>query len=331
MRVVFMGTSDFSATILRELSYVHDVVGVYTRPDAVRGRGKSLVSTPVKDVASELDLPVFTPSTLRDPAEVDTLKNLAPDVICVAAYGAILPVEVLEIPRFGCINVHASLLPRWRGAAPIERAILSGDEEVGVCIMHMEEGLDTGAFCVRRAIPTRDFNVSQLSDELANLGAQALITALAQIESGTVFWVDQDESAVTYADKIAKGELNCDPAISALDNVRRVRASSSAHPARCVIAGRKVALTSARIIDDLDDAFDLNNSNGKDIHENKSASFEGSAIFARKRLILGCADGAFEVKSLKPDGKKDMDAQAFAAGNPALREVDGATWERIHE
>ena len=145
MRVVFMGTPAFAATILDDLAEQHDVAAVYTRPDAVRGRGKRLEPSPVKAAAERRGLRVLTPRTLRDEAAQRELASFAPDVICVAAYGAILPKEVLDIPRFGCLNVHASLLPRWRGAAPIERAILAGDEEAGVCIMRMEVGLDTGA------------------------------------------------------------------------------------------------------------------------------------------------------------------------------------------
>ena len=136
-----MGTPRFAAEILDELAEFHEIAAVYTRPDAVRGRGKALVPSPVKEVAERRGLPVRTPRTLRDAAVLSELAAFAPDVICVAAYGAILPKEVLDLPPFGCLNVHGSLLPRWRGAAPIERAILAGDEEIGVCIMALEEGL----------------------------------------------------------------------------------------------------------------------------------------------------------------------------------------------
>ena len=135
-----MGTPRFAAEILDELAEFHEIAAVYTRPDAVRGRGKALVPSPVKEVAERRGFPVRTPRTLRDAAVLSELAAFAPDVICVAAYGAILPKEVLDLPPFGCLNVHGSLLPRWRGAAPIERAILAGDEEIGVCIMAMEEG-----------------------------------------------------------------------------------------------------------------------------------------------------------------------------------------------
>ena len=155
MRVVFMGTPDFAASILIELKEQHDVVAVYTRADAVRGRGKKLVPSPVKEVALGANIPVFEPRTLRDEAEVERLRALDPDVICVAAYGMILPQAVLDIPKHGCLNVHASLLPKYRGAAPIERAILNGDDEAGVCIMRMEAGLDTGDYWHLPFLPNR--------------------------------------------------------------------------------------------------------------------------------------------------------------------------------
>ena len=201
MRIVFMGTPDFAASVLSELASQHEVVAVYTRPDAVRGRGKQLVPSPVKVEACERGIPVFTPKTLRDADEQQALAALEPDVICVAAYGMLLPAEVLSTPEHGCLNVHASLLPRWRGAAPIERAILSGDEETGVCIMRMEEGLDTGDYCVCRSLEVGDKDVALLTDLLADLGAHALLTALTQLEAGCIRWTRQDEEHVTYAEK----------------------------------------------------------------------------------------------------------------------------------
>ena len=207
-----MGTPRFAAEILDELAEFHEIAAVYTRPDAVRGRGKALVPSPVKEVAERRGLPVRTPRTLRDAAVLSELAAFAPDAICVAAYGAILPKEVLDLPPFGCLNVHGSLLPRWRGAAPIERAILAGDEEIGVCIMAMEEGLDTGDYCVCRSLPAGSRTAAELTEELAALGASALLTALAQAEGGNLRWVAQDEALVTYAEKIAKAALAAKPA-----------------------------------------------------------------------------------------------------------------------
>ena len=309
MRIVFMGTPSFAADILDELAECHEVVAVYTRPDAVRGRGKSLVPSPVKVVAESRGIEVRTPRTLRDADEQAGLAALRPDVICVAAYGALLPKEVLDIPPLGCLNVHGSLLPRWRGAAPIERALLAGDEEIGVCIMAMEEGLDTGDFCVCRSVPAADMNAAQLTSELAALGASALITALAQAEAGNVRWVAQDESLVTYAEKLAKGELNLDSAEPTLQAWRKVRASSEAHPSKCAIAGKPVTVLGAKPAD-------------SDV-----SLAEGEAALIAKRLYLGFADGALEVTELKPDGKKAMEAKAFAAGVPALRNREGV-WSR---
>lgn len=300
MRVVFMGTPEFSATILEELANAFDVVGVYTRPDAVRSRGKKLEPSPVKELAIGLGLPVFTPRTLRDADVQAELSALQPDVICVAAYGAILPKEVLDIPPLGCLNVHASILPRWRGAAPIQHAILAGDEEVGVCIMRMEEGLDTGDYCIVRRVDSKGKDAAFLTDELANLGARALVSALEQAKLGALRWMPQDESLATYAHKIEKGELALDPSDTADANMRRVLASDDAHPARCIIAGKAVRVTSARLADD-------------------GQIPEAQASYIAKHLILGCSDRALEVLALKPDGKRQMEASDFAAGNPGLR------------
>lgn len=306
MRIVFMGTPAFAADILEQLIPHHEVVAVYTRPDAVRGRGKTLVPSPVKEVAQRHGLEVRTPRTLRDSQVQADLAALHPEAICVAAYGAILPKEVLDIPPYGCLNVHGSLLPRWRGAAPIERALLAGDEEVGVCIMAMEEGLDTGDYCVRRAIPAAGQTAASLTVELADLGAQALLVALSQVEAGHAAWVVQDESRVTYAEKIAKGELDLDPQESAAVNERRVRASSEAHPARCIIGERPVTVLSAVVA------------------PAEVAVAPGQAQFMAKKLYLGCAQGVLEVLEVKPDGKRAMEAKAFAAGVPVLRGAEGA-------
>lgn len=316
MRVVFMGTPKLAADILVEIAQQHEVVCVYTRPDAVRGRGAKLEPSPVKAAAERLGIPVRTATSLRDAEEQAHLAELAPDAICVAAYGCILPREVLEIPRYGCLNVHASLLPRWRGAAPVERAILAGDEQTGVCIMRMEEGLDTGPYCVRRATEVEGKSAAELTDELANLGARALLTGLSVVEQGGAEWTFQDDAAATYAEKLAKDELYPDPAEPAAAMVRKVLASSEAHPARAVIAGRSATVERVALPDDeraaaLCDGLE-----------------QGAVRFAAKRLFLGTGDGAVEVLSLKPDGKKSMDARAFAAGVQGIK-AGGCTWGRI--
>lgn len=317
MRVVFMGTPEFAATILDDLVQHHDVVAVYTRPDAVRGRGKRLEPSPVKVVAERHGLAVLTPRTLRDEEAQRELAAFRPDVICVAAYGAILPKAVLDIPTRGCLNVHASLLPRWRGAAPIERAILAGDEEAGVCIMRMEEGLDTGAYCVCRTAVVGRKNAAALTDELANLGSHALLTALVHVEEGAADWTEQDEDEVTYASKIEKRELDLAPDDAAVTVERKVQASSAAHPSRAVVAGRGVTV------------LDVSAPEGTQARELAAGLEPGAVRFAGKRLFLGAADGAVEVHEVKPDGKQAMDARSFAAGIQGIKD-GGLTWEELH-
>ena len=308
MRVVFMGTPQIAADILREVAQAHQVVGVYTRPDAVRKRGNGVDPSPVKIAALELGLDVFTPSTLRDESEVEALRALKPDVICVVAYGALLRRNVLEAAPFGCLNVHASLLPRWRGAAPIERAILAGDEKTGVCIMRMEEGLDTGPYCKRSECEVGDKSQAELTQELTALGAQDLVAVLDSMEAdGILEWVEQPEGDFEYASKIEKGELDLASTDSALTCVRKIRASSEGHASHAKIAGKDVIVYKAVIADD-DAALSV------------SAELEpGQLRFANKRLLLAAQDGVFEVLELKPQGKKQMDAKAFAAGIQGIK------------
>lgn len=316
MRIVFMGTPNFSAGILEDLIEHHDVAAVYTRPDAVRGRGGTLVPSPVKLVAEANGIPVHTPRTLRNEQELEILASYQPEVICVAAYGFILPKTALDLPTHGCLNVHASLLPRWRGAAPIEHAILAGDQQAGVCIMRMEEGMDTGDYCVCRATDIAGKNATRLTDELSVLGSRALLTALEQTADDALTWVKQEEELVTFAPKIEKGQLNLDPSVDAVNNARFVQASSEAHPSRCNIAGKGVTVLSADVaVAEGDFALEL------------AELGAGNAKFARKRLFLGCENGVLEVFEVKPDGKKAMDAKAFAAGLQQLKA--GAEWSKI--
>lgn len=312
MKIVFMGTPGFAATILENLLHHHEVAGVFTRPDAVRGRGNKLVPSPVKQVAVQAGIPVFTPTNLHDETVLQDLMLLAPDVICVAAYGALLPAAVLSLPRYGCLNVHASRLPAWRGAAPIEHAILAGDAEAGVCIMRMEEGLDTGDFCVVRTTEIGNKTSAELTSELADLGSAALLTALTHIEDGTVEWTPQDDFFATYAPKIEKGAFFLRKTKTAQETVREVQASSAAHPARATIAGRGVTITrAARVTSRLLRAALMLD--------------PGQAILHEKNLYLGMADQPIEVLALKPDGKREMPAASFAAGVPGIKQC--VLWE----
>lgn len=315
MRIVFMGTPDFAAEIINALfRSSHEVVGAITRPDAVRGRGKKLISSPVKECALAEGVPVLEYASLRSDEAFAQLQALEPDVICVAAYGAILPKRVLDLPRFGCLNVHGSLLPRWRGAAPVERAILAGDAYTGIGIMRMEEGLDTGATALVREVSVDEKSADELSLELAKVGGAALVEVLDQLDSdGALTWTEQDETlGVTYAEKIEKGELDLQPSLAVEDVLRRVRASSDNHPCRCIITEKPVTVLAARSAGQLEHAPE-----------------EGRVAFLQKRFYLGCSDGVIELCEVKPDGKKAMPAQAFAAGIQGIKQ-NGASWSESY-
>ena len=315
MRVVFMGTPELAATVLSQVVDAFDVVGVYSRPDAVRGRGKKLVASPVKELACGRGIPVFTPTTMRDGAAIEQLRSLEPDVICIVAYGAILPKEVLDIPRFGCVNVHTSLLPRWRGAAPMQRAILACDEVTGVSIMRVEEGLDTGPCCAQLEIALDGLYLSELEHELGNMGGQALVDALKSMQGGSLEWFEQSSEGVTYASKLEKGELALDPGDEAAVTCAKVRASSAAHPAHAELAGRGVTVERASLVVD---------AAGLDLASGLS---QGQATFRGKRLFVQAADAPIEILQLKPDGKKSMDARSFAAGIQGIKNST-ITWGR---
>lgn len=295
MRIIFMGTPDFAVPSLRALASRHEVTVALTRPDAVRGRGCRLEPSPVKVAAGELGIPVVETKRVT-PEVLDRLRAERPDAICVAAYGCILPDEVLDVAPLGCVNVHGSLLPRWRGAAPIQRAILAGDERAGVSIMRVAHDLDAGAYCRQASTEVGEKGCDELMSELAQLGASELLAALDQMADGTATWVEQDESKVTYAKKILKAELLLDPSATALDNRRRVQTSSDAAPSRLEVSGRGLRAMRASVAPG-------------------DVSVSGGEVLVRKgRVFLGCSDGALELLRVKPDGKREMDASAWAAG-----------------
>jgi methionyl-tRNA formyltransferase len=208
LRVVFMGTPEFAVATLSEIiGQGHEVVACYTRAPAPGGRGMATRPSPVHKMAEGFGIPVFTPKTLRDPEIVETLRSHEADVFVVVAYGMILPQAVLDIPELGCLNLHASLLPRWRGAAPIQRAIIAGDAETGVAVMKMEAGLDTGPVAmVERIAITPDMNAGELHDRLKVLGADLMVRALAALSRGALSFTPQPEEGVTYAAKITTGD-----------------------------------------------------------------------------------------------------------------------------
>jgi len=226
LNIVFAGTPEFAAVALRALlDSPHRVLAVYTQPDRPAGRGRKLTASPVKALAVEHSIPVHQPATLKDPQQQRVLAGLQPDVLVVVAYGLILPQAVLDIPRLGCLNIHASLLPRWRGAAPIQRAILAGDTETGVTIMQMDAGLDTGPMLTVIRCPISANDTSQsLNDRLALLGGRALLDTLEQLSTGSVSAQAQDSTQACYAAKITKQEARIDWTRTAAELAREVRA-----------------------------------------------------------------------------------------------------------
>lgn len=298
-----MGTPAFAVPSLRALRDHHEVIAVYTKPDAVSGRGNRLRPSPVKEEALAGRIPVFQPKTLRDEAAVEELASLGSDVIVVAAYGLILPQSVLDIPRYGALNVHGSLLPRWRGAAPVERALLAGDETVGVAIMRMEAGLDTGPYCVTRSIQVGELDASAVTDRLATLGADALIEALSLVSRGQCEWVEQDETLVTYADKMYVSDVALAPELSASNALRRIRASSRRTPSKIHLADTDVTVVSA----------------SADSH----GLAAGTVGIDAGGLVLGFVDGSLRVERVKPAGKAEMDSAEFVRG---ARIAAGTTW-----
>ncbi len=238
MRIVFAGTPDFAAAHLAAVlqSGAHEVVAVYTQPDRPSGRGKILAASPVKQLAEQHGIVVYQPEYFRDEHDRAALAALKPDVMIVVAYGLLLPQSVLDIPRLGCINVHASLLPRWRGAAPIQRAIEAGDSETGICIMQMEAGLDTGPVLARAVCPiVAEDTGGSLHDRLAVLGAKTLVRALDDLAAGTLTPETQNNALATYASKLNKEEAHLDFSHAAIELDCQIRAFNPFPVSWCVL------------------------------------------------------------------------------------------------
>lgn len=291
MRIVFMGTPAFSVTVLDALVAAgHEIACVYTQPPRPAGRGQAERPTPVHQRAHELGLMVRHPKTLRDAGEQAGFAALDADIAVVVAYGLILPQAVLDAPRRGCLNIHASLLPRWRGAAPIQRAIMAGDAQTGVCIMQMEAGLDTGPVLLCRAIPIGATETAgDLHDRLATLGAEAIVTALAHLEDLTP--QIQPEAGVIYADKIDKSEARVDWTRPAVEIDRQIRGLSPFPGAWTMIGGKRVKLIRSQL-----------------------AAGTGAPGTVLEGLTIACATGAVEITELQPEGKPRMAAKDYLRG-----------------
>jgi methionyl-tRNA formyltransferase len=305
LRIVFAGTPEFSVPCLAACrASGAEVVAVYTQPDRPAGRGRKLTPSPVKQAALDAGIAVEQPESLKDAAALERLAAYAPDLMVVVAYGLILPRKVLAIPRLGCWNVHASLLPRWRGAAPIQRAILAGDAESGVDLMLMEAGLDTGPVLLERRTPIGpDDTGGSLHDRLSQLGAEVLADGLKRVLAGeTLAPVPQPEAGVTYAHKLDKAEARLDFSRPAIALERQVRAFDPWPVAEAAIAGEPLRVWSARALDVAHHAA------------------PGSVLAAgRDGIDIACAEGALRITALQRAGGKRIGAADYLNARPDLR------------
>ncbi len=294
LRIIFAGTPDFAARHLDALlSSGHQVVGVFTQPDRPAGRGKKLMPSPVKVLAEEHSLPIFQPASLRPQENQQLVADLNADVMVVVAYGLILPKAVLDMPRLGCINVHGSLLPRWRGAAPIQRSLWAGDADTGVTIMQMDVGLDTGDMLYKLSCPITDEDTSAtLYDKLAELGPKGLIDTLQQLADNRVQPEVQDEALVTYAEKLTKEEARLDWSLPAAQLERCIRAFNPWPMSWLEIDGQPVKVWQASVI-----AGPVNAAPGTIVEANKQG------------IQVATVEGILNLESLQPAGKKAMSAQ----------------------
>jgi methionyl-tRNA formyltransferase len=296
LRLIFMGTPDFAVPALLALASAgHDIAAVYTRVAKPAGRGMALQATPVEREARRLGLPVFTPKTLKDEAAQAAFNAHNVDAAVVIAYGLILPKPILDAPRLGCFNVHASLLPRWRGAAPINRAVMAGDKESGVTIMQMDEGLDTGAMALVDRVPIGpDMTAGDLHDALSRLGADLMTRAMAAAERGSLTLTPQPEAGVTYAAKISKNETRIDWAKPSAEVHEHIRGLSPFPGAWFEIDGARV----------------------KALRSTKAAGKGVPGTALDDKLTIACGDGAIRLLQVQRAGKLPMQADEFLRGTP---------------
>jgi methionyl-tRNA formyltransferase len=293
--LVFMGSPDFALPTLRALAQHYHVVGVVTQPDRASGRGRELKAPPVKTLALELGIPVMQPEKLRLPEAMEQLRAWSPELIVVAAFGQILKKDVLDLPHFGCINVHASLLPRWRGAAPINAAILHGDAETGVTIMKMDPGLDTGPMLSQRSIRlTPEDTAGSVFEKLSALGADLLIETLPDYLSGKLTPIPQPEEGVTYAPMLKKEEGQLDFSHAVYELERRVRAFNPWPGAFMDFDGTLLKVHRARVM--------------------KGDAAVGLRLIVQNQPAVGARGGILILEEVQPAGKKSMSGRSFLAG-----------------
>ena len=296
LRIAFMGTPDFAVPALDALRQAgHDLAAVYCQPPRPAGRGQRPRPCPVQAWAEDHGVPVQTPVSLKAPDAQRTFRDLGLDAAVVAAYGLILPKPILDAPRLGCVNIHASLLPRWRGAAPIHRALLAGDRETGISIMQMDEGLDTGPVLLAERLPiTAETTAAVLHDALSMLGARLIVEALQGLADGALEATPQPEQGVTYATKLSREEGRLDWTESADALERRIRAFTPWPGAWCEVAGARVKLLAAQVVD--------------------GAGDPGTVL--DDALTIACGERALRPSRLQREGRKEMDTDTFLRGFP---------------
>ena len=298
-RIIFAGTPDFSVPPLKALlASDFEVCAVYTQPDRPAGRGRKLTASPVKEVAEKAGIPVYQPANFKLQQDLDALNALQADLMIVVAYGLLLPKAVLEAPRLGCVNIHASILPRWRGAAPIQRAVLAGDRESGVSIMQMDEGLDTGpVYLVKQIVLEQEETGGSLHDKLSELGASALMEALPGIVGGSLPAVPQDDAKTTYANKLSKKEAQINWSESAEEIVRQVRAFNPWPVAYCVYEHQNMRIWEAEAIGGV------------------TASPGLVMTAGREGVDVSTGSGLLRIRRLQLPGKRAMSAADFINSN----------------
>jgi methionyl-tRNA formyltransferase len=303
LRIIFAGTPEFAAVHLSALiNSEHEVIAVYSQPDRPAGRGKKLQPSPVKQVALEHNIEVYQPLNFKDPADIAELNALQADVMIVVAYGLLLPQAVLDAPKYGCLNVHASLLPRWRGAAPIQRCIEAGDKVTGITIMQMDAGLDTGAMLHKVSTGIAlDETGGSLHDRLASLGPDSLLTTLAQLQAGTLQPEQQNDALANYAHKLKKEEALLDWSQSAETLALRVRAFNPFPMAYSLLGNERSRVLQASAID-------------------KVTQLQPGTIasVSAKGIEVACADGVLRLEQIQLAGKKAMMVADVINGQPTL-------------
>ena len=295
MRIVFMGTPDFAVPCLKALiDDGNEIPAVFTQPDKPKGRGYAMTPPPVKVCALEHDIPVFQPNTLRDGEALGIMSELEPDMIVVVAYGKILPKEILELPRLGCVNVHASLLPEYRGAAPIQWAVLDGKKKTGVTAMLMDVGLDTGDMLMKAELEIGENETAdELHDRLSELGAELIVRTVHSAQEGRLVREKQDDSRSTYASMLTKEMSVIDFSRPASEVHNKVRGLNSWPGASAVFGGKRIKIHRTLV---------------------RSEKGEPGQVLSLEPLVVACGEGSVELKEVQPEGKKRMSAAAFVNG-----------------